>query len=212
MNEREQLLRAILEQPDDDTVRLAFADCLDENGDHDRAEFIRLQIAAAAKGDGGTYWSLHGTAGKPTRFGDLVKNEPWGNAPSLEYVRSGKDAGYLQASSSSAAVLWRRGFIEGVLCSGVSLGPQLGRLREHPVREVLLTNEPHLSVCTRLHPGWEYGTLFRFGAERNQLAFKLLSGSGGFPKLLFAEFWWGGVPERLCPFRLVASATKAGAA
>jgi uncharacterized protein (TIGR02996 family) len=47
----EALLNAIIEQPDEDTPRLAYADWLDENGDSDadgaRAEFIRVQIELA---------------------------------------------------------------------------------------------------------------------------------------------------------------------
>jgi uncharacterized protein (TIGR02996 family) len=38
------LLRTICEQPDCDVPRLVYADWLDEHGQHDRAEFIRLQI------------------------------------------------------------------------------------------------------------------------------------------------------------------------
>jgi uncharacterized protein (TIGR02996 family) len=41
-------LRALLAQPDDDTLRLAMADWLDENDQPERAEFIRLQIELAA--------------------------------------------------------------------------------------------------------------------------------------------------------------------
>jgi uncharacterized protein (TIGR02996 family) len=41
-------LQAILESPDDDTPRLVYADWLDEYGETDRAEFIRVQIALAA--------------------------------------------------------------------------------------------------------------------------------------------------------------------
>ena len=37
-------LRTILASPEDDAPRLVYADWLDENGDPDRAEFIRLQI------------------------------------------------------------------------------------------------------------------------------------------------------------------------
>jgi uncharacterized protein (TIGR02996 family) len=37
-------LQAILEEPADDAVRLIYADWLDEQGDSDRAEFIRAQI------------------------------------------------------------------------------------------------------------------------------------------------------------------------
>ena len=44
MSERDGFLRAIAADPADDTVRLAFADWLDEHGDPDRAEFIRVQI------------------------------------------------------------------------------------------------------------------------------------------------------------------------
>ena len=46
-------LRAICDQPADDAPRLVFADWLDEHGDPDRAEFIRVQVAlAAARGRG----------------------------------------------------------------------------------------------------------------------------------------------------------------
>jgi uncharacterized protein (TIGR02996 family) len=41
------LLRAVLADPDDDAPRLIYADWLDEHGDCDRAEFIRVQIALA---------------------------------------------------------------------------------------------------------------------------------------------------------------------
>ncbi len=47
MTEREMLLRAVCESPDDDTPRLVFAGWLDENGEPERAEFIRVQIAIA---------------------------------------------------------------------------------------------------------------------------------------------------------------------
>src|SRR5262249_41548715 len=45
MTETERgLVQAIADDPDDDLVRLAYADWLDDNGDPDRAEFIRTQI------------------------------------------------------------------------------------------------------------------------------------------------------------------------
>jgi uncharacterized protein (TIGR02996 family) len=43
MTERDAFLRAIAANLYDDTPRLAFADWLDEHGEHDRAEFIRVQ-------------------------------------------------------------------------------------------------------------------------------------------------------------------------
>jgi uncharacterized protein (TIGR02996 family) len=41
----DSLLAAIIDSPADDAPRLVYADWLEENGDPDRAEFIRLQIA-----------------------------------------------------------------------------------------------------------------------------------------------------------------------
>lgn len=58
MPDAESFLRAIIENPDDDGPRLVYADWLDENGDPDRAEFIRVQIALAR----------NGTAGRPQLY------------------------------------------------------------------------------------------------------------------------------------------------
>ena len=43
----ESFLRAIIADPADDLPRLVYADWLDENGDPDRAEFIRVQCELA---------------------------------------------------------------------------------------------------------------------------------------------------------------------
>jgi uncharacterized protein (TIGR02996 family) len=43
MNDGDALLAAIIANPDDDTPRLVYADWLQENGQPERAEFIRLQ-------------------------------------------------------------------------------------------------------------------------------------------------------------------------
>jgi uncharacterized protein (TIGR02996 family) len=47
MTDHDALLAAILANPDEDTPRLMFADWLDENGDADRAEFVRVQCELA---------------------------------------------------------------------------------------------------------------------------------------------------------------------
>src|SRR5262245_41658733 len=44
MSDRDALLAAIRAAPDDDAPRLIFADWLEEHGDADRAEFIRVQV------------------------------------------------------------------------------------------------------------------------------------------------------------------------
>ena len=47
MTDEETFLSAILAQPDDDTVRLVYADWLAEHGDPDRGEFIRVEVELA---------------------------------------------------------------------------------------------------------------------------------------------------------------------
>jgi uncharacterized protein (TIGR02996 family) len=152
-SDHDALVSAILAAPDEDTPRLALADYYDEIGDDlaaRRAAFIRSQIAGAAADRLGTCLLLtkcstspdparrHGRG--PTHFADLVRGEPWRH-PNITRLTSPPDDGWLQLNNSTSAVLWRRGFIEAVLCSGVSLGPVLGELRRHPVREVRLTNK-----------------------------------------------------------------------
>ncbi len=46
MRDGERLLRAVCEEPDDDALRLVYADWLSENGQEARADLIRTQIAA----------------------------------------------------------------------------------------------------------------------------------------------------------------------
>lgn len=47
MSDQESVFRAILRDPEDDTVRLAYADVLSELGQSARAEFIRVQVELA---------------------------------------------------------------------------------------------------------------------------------------------------------------------
>lgn len=44
---RDDLLQAIIDNPDDDALRLVFADWLEDHGEFERAEFIRVQIELA---------------------------------------------------------------------------------------------------------------------------------------------------------------------
>src|SRR4051794_30785677 len=47
MSERLGLLLAIRDRPDDDALRLVLADWLEDHGDSEQAEFIRVQIERA---------------------------------------------------------------------------------------------------------------------------------------------------------------------
>jgi uncharacterized protein (TIGR02996 family) len=52
MSAHDAFIQAIREAPDDDAPRLIYADYLEEHGDPDRAEFIRLQCAIAKRPEG----------------------------------------------------------------------------------------------------------------------------------------------------------------
>ena len=47
MTDRDALYRAILDSPDDDTLRLVYADALEESGDATRAAFVRARVELA---------------------------------------------------------------------------------------------------------------------------------------------------------------------
>jgi uncharacterized protein (TIGR02996 family) len=131
MTHDQAFLQAIIEGPDDDAPRLVYADWLDDHGQPERADFIRVQceLARASEGD-------------PRRPG-LLERE-W---KSLQ--EHGQEwAGPLREAVSSWE--FRRGFIEAVTVRGdagagrfISQAPTLFRLA--PIR----------------HLGFRYETLFR---------------------------------------------------
>ena len=53
MTDRDALLRGIIENPDEDAPRLVFADWLEENGEAERAAFIRADIAISHRDEWG---------------------------------------------------------------------------------------------------------------------------------------------------------------
>src|ERR1051325_2765416 len=74
MDTQEAFMKAIIDQPDDDAVRLVYADWLDENGQPERAEFIRVQIELSRiSEDDPRYWDLK------TREEDLLidRGDSW---------------------------------------------------------------------------------------------------------------------------------------
>src|SRR5947208_2451938 len=47
MNHGDAFLQALIDNPDDDAIRLVYCDWLEEHGQPDRAAFIRVQVALA---------------------------------------------------------------------------------------------------------------------------------------------------------------------
>jgi uncharacterized protein (TIGR02996 family) len=102
--EREGLLRAIIENPEDDTPRLVYADWLEEHGDPDRAEFIRI-----------------GCQKEREEFDSPRWNELKARASEMEYrnrKRWLKDLPELPKRFSWWD--WRRGFVEGLSVPGLA--------------------------------------------------------------------------------------------
>jgi uncharacterized protein (TIGR02996 family) len=132
----EALLRAVLADPDDDAPRLIYADWLDENGDPDRAEFIRVQVALAGSD----------------------KNDPhnpqlWERQRALLVAHEKRWAAALEG----VALRWtfRRGFVEEVEVAApvfLRLGDRL--FETAPVQTVKLVRAglsgPRLAACPAL--------------------------------------------------------------
>ncbi len=142
MSDRDALLHAIGEHPEEDTPRLMYADWLDENGDPDRADFVRAQVGLASPGlpSGDRYPLVRKNVHYLTNFVrhwqaqlPRLHGIEWGdfNRGLIEEVRAATERPIVAHAAAVFAVpgihvlrLWR-------LDSGRALGdvPELARLR-----------------------------------------------------------------------------------
>lgn len=152
-SERESLLAAIMANPDDDLPRLIFADWLEENGEPERAEFIRVQC------------ELAGMSNEKCKRGDeLEKREmelfrhgqnafDWMGEVSDNYAHLVSNARGLVScvaislSGRADRVTFHRGFVSHISLTlaafmGTGTTPAYGAqvCREHPVTSVLITD------------------------------------------------------------------------
>jgi len=142
-------LAAIVAEADDDTVRLAAADFLEEHGDADRAAFIRIQVDLArleAAGPGKNLDEIDQLRAKERAYlGPLsVYRSLWAAAecPELVTMPRGDGRGPLEGVTVEGAgrLTWRRGFIEGVRCPADTWARHGTAVRKRlPVRSVILT-------------------------------------------------------------------------
>lgn len=137
MTDREALLRAVAANPDDDTPRLAYADCLQElGGDANaaRAQFIRLQIDLARETGAGWFSQaerLSESCRLAGRYGDQWLDE----LP--KWVRAG-----LQGAKPGVGD-FARGFLETALVSPVLFATHGGDLLDlAPVRRLQVALKP----------------------------------------------------------------------
>jgi uncharacterized protein (TIGR02996 family) len=150
MTDRAAFLAAIVRRPDDDLPRLIYADFLDERGEGPRAEFIRLQCAAAR--------------------GDAV---PFNRIAALEVEH--RDEWLAPLGSGVYHAEFRRGFPEHLVMAASEFVRDGEAIREQtPLRGVALLGAgrvlgrllagPHLAGLTALH--FTGGMLGDTGIER----------------------------------------------
>ena len=135
LDEHEAFLRAIFDAPEDDTPRLVYADFLEENGEPERAEFIRVTCELASHGSG---WSETDRLKKRER--ELLDRLH----PELELIN--------WTPEERAQIRIDRGFVTqpiAVICPG-----ELDDLRSF--REKVVRSRPHWfgAKALSIQPGW----------------------------------------------------------
>lgn len=149
MTDRAAMIAAVLANPDDDTPRLVFADWCDDNGEPERAEFLRVQVELARTGEA-SCWT------EEMPFGTQCTDPecPWAVREQLrERERDLLDRHRLswldgplmgmESQTAGEAVQFIRGFVESVTCPAADwLAHADAILAEHPVRRVRFTTWP----------------------------------------------------------------------
>ena len=149
MSERDALLRAVCADPADDTVRLAFADWCEENGEPDRAAFVLTQVELA-KGPPACHCFMYGC---DESFGDSEEVgcfKRWNRLRRRERELTPGDRLYYATGPYDYVTVtpdcFRRGFVESVAVDGetwVRHGD--GLLSAQPITVVRLTTLPAVS-------------------------------------------------------------------
>lgn len=148
MTEREAFIRQICERPDDDTVRLVFADWLQENGEPERAEFIRDQIEWRF---GSSDFDLL-DANWDVWFPDVTRHDENGFRRLQNY-----GGGLAAPLLSGNTVIFSRGFVSAVRFSAtVSYMKHAneGYWRQQPITEVRLVDKTPWFNHDKTHHGW----------------------------------------------------------
>lgn len=152
---KEAFLAEIRERPDDDFPRLQFADWLEENGEPERAEFIRVQCELAKR----IRVDLPAREPRLQPLADVAADvladhaDPEGAALRARERELLADAAFWVvdlpvAGMPANGTIWRRGFIEGIACPAEHwLARADDIVRATPLREVTLTTWPELEWC-----------------------------------------------------------------
>ncbi len=183
MNDRDAFIRAIIAQPDDDVLRLVYADWLDENGEKERAEFIRLQCSIAlmlvptGHAHGDKLWTK-GTRGQIIGHFDITgKTKSTLRVCDCKFCNSRRRERELLTEHEDewfpfSSIIhvgvggryaiqreWRRGFVESITCSWSDWRTHADAIRAAtPLRVVRLTTmQPADEFPIDLWPGITFG-------------------------------------------------------
>lgn len=136
MSDGDALLATILTQPAEDTPRLVYADWLEENGQPERAEFIRLQVNLASCGlTAGHSEPLH------PRIRELLTRD---NMASWfkRFVVADESMVTMYAGHFAIGSV-RRGFFDFVACqAGYWFEHAAESVASHPITRVRFTTDP----------------------------------------------------------------------
>lgn len=133
--EWELLLKAVAASPDDDLPRLVAADWLDEHGEPERAEFIRVQIERAKADTPELAWREQALWNNPV-FGGTWAMEECPKIVSFDFTTSVGPP----PVSGWERVTFRRGFPFRIVCTADEwLRYGSGIVPRQPVRELALT-------------------------------------------------------------------------
>jgi len=129
MSDGDALLRAILDDPDDDAPRLVYADWLDEHGDSSRAAFIRTQIELARL-----------PADDPGRDGRVqTERTLW---------RANRTAWTAWVPRWARVGEFRRGFLEEIRCQAADFLAEVDQIfRQTPLLNVRLDGMEQLAIA-----------------------------------------------------------------
>lgn len=147
MHRREDFIRAICESPDDDHLRLVFADWLEEQddvADHHRALFIRTDLELHQTPLCEHVRHVEADPDPDCRCCQLVKTDDWfkTKADGVAPPRWKPSEFYLEGGVVVAGWYWRRGFpflVKIVADQFVNAAEKM--FRTHPIEEVFLLDK-----------------------------------------------------------------------
>lgn len=140
MNDGDALLKAILTAPDEDTPRLIYADWLDENGQPERAELIRVQIELSRRLGENSREEIVESDRDLVRL--CAREKTLLTLHREEWLASLRESGALESHITHGQ--FRRGFVEIVwMPAGYFLKRADLLFRTCPVRELRITVASH---------------------------------------------------------------------